>query len=142
MSSEPCNVVFTTMHMQGAFVLGAVVIFAANVSKMALFYEKVLGATATEEGNDVRLRTKTDELLIHSMPKAVAKKIKIDVPPRRRSETPIKPAFDVTSLPEALKEVVPAGGVDTKYSFNHNGTDRHDILDPEGNVVQLRSPEK
>ena len=122
--------------------MGAVVIFSVNVSKMASFYEKVLAATATKEGNDVRLRTETDELVIHSIPKAIAKDINIDIPPRRRSETPIKPAFDVKSLSEALEEVIPAGGVDTKYSFTHNGLDRHDILDPEGNVVQLRSPEK
>jgi predicted enzyme related to lactoylglutathione lyase len=121
--------------------MGATVIFAVNVLKMADFYEKVLGAVATKEGKDVRLRTSSDELLIHSIPKAIAKTIQISVPPKKRDEAAIKPAFEVISLPKALKEVEVAGGVDTGYSFTHQGLQRHDILDPEGNVVQLRSPE-
>ncbi|MEI6735394.1 MAG: hypothetical protein WCL31_00500 [Actinomycetes bacterium] len=51
----------------------------------------------------------------------------------------MKPVFDVKSLPLALEQVSLRGGIVTKRTFTLDGLTRRDIVDPEGNVVQLRS---
>jgi predicted enzyme related to lactoylglutathione lyase len=47
--------------------------------------------------------------------------------------------FDVESLEAALKQVKAKGGVDTGRAFSIDGLTRNDVIDPDGNVIQLRS---
>ncbi|HEY3843605.1 MAG TPA: hypothetical protein VGL48_10180 [Acidimicrobiales bacterium] len=51
----------------------------------------------------------------------------------------MKPVFEVRSLPEALQLVEAYGGVATSRTFRVEGITRHDVVDPDGNVIQLRS---
>jgi predicted enzyme related to lactoylglutathione lyase len=51
----------------------------------------------------------------------------------------MKPIFDVQSLTESLEQVPLKGGVVTDMTFTLDGLTRRDVLDPEGNVIQLRS---
>jgi predicted enzyme related to lactoylglutathione lyase len=51
----------------------------------------------------------------------------------------MKPVFDVKSLSKAEEQVTLRGGVVTKVTFTIDGLTRRDVLDPEGNVIQLRS---
>jgi predicted enzyme related to lactoylglutathione lyase len=46
----------------------------------------------------------------------------------------------VDSLHTALEAVELNGGVATGRTFSMDGLTRHDVLDPDGNVIQLRSP--
>jgi predicted enzyme related to lactoylglutathione lyase len=48
--------------------------------------------------------------------------------------------FDVDSLRAALEAVERNGGVVTGRTFSIDGLTRHDVLDPDGNIIQLRSP--
>lgn len=120
--------------------MGALVIFSVNISRLATFYERVLGAEPHHEpSGDVRLMNDRDEVLIHSIPKRIAA-TEISTPPAPRTDSPIKPAFDVDSLETALKSVQATGGVVTGRTFSLDGLTRHDVLDPDGNVIQLRCP--
>lgn len=121
--------------------MASVVIFSVNVRRLADFYEAVIGVTPTNDGsNDIRLRSDREEVLVHSVPARVAKTISIQSPPEARDSSPIKPVFDVHSLEAALEAVESNGGVSTGRTFTMNGLTRHDVLDPDGNVIQLRSP--
>jgi predicted enzyme related to lactoylglutathione lyase len=126
--------------------VSAVVIFSKNVKKMAEFYEAVLGlvvaSNPSDDSNDIRLRDESTEVLLHSIPKNIAKTFTIETPPQARDESAIKPIFDVVSLETSLEQVLLKGGVLTRRSFDLDGLSRHDVLDPEGNVIQLRSPTK
>ena len=51
----------------------------------------------------------------------------------------MKPVFEVESLPSALAQVPLLGGVVTDRTYTSDGVTRQDIIDPEGNVVQIRS---
>ena len=118
-------------------------IFAVNVKALASFYEAVLGLAASpmpgDSRKDIRLGGHNSELLIHSIPERISKTIVIESPPLAREETAMKPVFDVKSIDEALKQVPLLGGIVTERSFTLDGVTRHDVVDPEGNVVQLRS---
>jgi predicted enzyme related to lactoylglutathione lyase len=122
--------------------MGALVIFAVNVKAVANFYEAVVGLSPCpkpgDSKNDLRLGDDGVELLIHSIPPRIAKTIVIESPPVAREDTAMKPVFDVKSLSEALVQVSLRGGIVTERTFTIDGLTRHDVVDPEGNVVQLR----
>lgn len=117
--------------------------FALNVKSMANFYEKVVGVSPAprpgDSKKDIRLGENGQELLIHSIPSRIAKSIVIQTPPIPREESAMKPVFDVQSLSYALEQVSILGGLVTDRTFTMDGQTRRDIVDPEGNVVQLRS---
>ncbi|MCX6422253.1 MAG: hypothetical protein NT180_07790 [Actinobacteria bacterium] len=123
--------------------MGTLVIFSINVPRLADFYEAVVGVKRSpypgDNGKDIRLRSDNEEILIHSIPAKIAKTISVQSPPEAREDTPIKPVFDVDSLTEALAEVSLKGGVVTERTFELDGLTRHDVLDTDGNVIQLRS---
>ena len=119
--------------------MSSLVVFSINVRRLAEFYEIVLGAKPlTEQSGDIRLINDRDEVLIHSIPKSIAKNIEISSPPAPRENSPFKPVFDVASLEIALKSVEAMGGVVTSRAFSLDGLTRHDVLDTDGNVIQLR----
>jgi predicted enzyme related to lactoylglutathione lyase len=119
--------------------MSPLVIFSQDVPRLARFYEHVLGATAaTEKSGDIRLVTDLDEVLVHSISKKISANISVQTPPVPRDGSALKPVFEVQSLSSALKRVETNGGVVTNRTFRYNGITRHDILDPDGNVIQLR----
>jgi hypothetical protein len=106
---------------------------------MATFYEAVLGAEPLPEApGDIRLLSDREEILIHSIPDSIARTIDICSPPEPRDGSPIKPVFDIDSLGSVLEVVRATGGVVTDREFTLDGLTRHDVLDPDGNVIQLR----
>ena len=120
--------------------MGSLVVFSVDVARCAAFYEKVLGFTAKPEvTGDIRLFGDGEEVLVHSIPKGIAMNIEISVPPSPREDSALKPVFDVASLGAALDNVRTTGGVVTTRTFTLEGLTRHDVLDPDGNVIQLRS---
>jgi hypothetical protein len=123
--------------------MSSLVIFALNVKILANFYRDVLSISPTprpgDSKKDVRLGKNGHELLIHSIPNRIAKSIVNQSPPVPRDNSAMKPVFDVESLSIALERVALSGGVITERTFTLDGLTRRDIVDPEGNVVQLRS---
>ncbi len=120
--------------------MSSLVVFTINVRRLASFYEAVLGVKPVEEqSGDIRLSNDREEILIHSIPPQIAENIEISSPPTPREDSALKPVFDVASLGVALESVEAAGGVITSRTFSLGGLARHDVLDPDGNVVQLRS---
>jgi hypothetical protein len=121
--------------------MSSLVIFSVNVSRLAVFYEAVLDARpVTEPSGDIRLVNDREEVLIHSIPDGIARSIAISSPPKPRDASPVKPIFDVGSLESVLDVVQARGGVVTDRAFSFDGLTRHDVLDPDGNVIQLRCP--
>jgi Glyoxalase-like domain len=119
--------------------MGALVVFSVDVRRLATFYESVLGAEPTYEASgDIRIVSDRDEVLIHWIPAEIAKTIEVRVPPVARDTSPIKPVLDVDSVAIALDRVRAHGGVVTSHAFDVDGVARHDVLDPDGNVVQRR----
>jgi predicted enzyme related to lactoylglutathione lyase len=119
--------------------MGTVVIFSPDVGRLASFYERVLDAQpTTESSGDIRLRSEFHEVLVHSMPKKSADQVDRSVPALPRENAAMKPIFEIRSLPDALRLVETHGGVVTDRTFRLEGITRHDVVDPDGNVIQLR----
>jgi hypothetical protein len=119
--------------------MSSLVVFSINVRRLAMFYETVLGAEPLDErSGDIRLIHERDEILIHSIPEKIARDIEITSPPAPRDHSALKPVFDVVSLESALGSVEATGGVVTSRGFSLDGLTRRDVLDPDGNIIQLR----
>lgn len=119
--------------------MSSLVVFSIDVRRLALFYEDLLEADLFEESSgDVRLVNEREEVLIHSVAQEFAEDIKVSSPPAPRESSPLKPVFDVASLERALASVEAMGGFVTNGGFSMGGLTRRDVLDPDGNVIQLR----
>ena len=120
--------------------MGSLVVFSPDVQRLAAFYAAVLDAEALQEtSGDIQVVNDREEVLVHSMSAERSTNIEITRPPDPRGSESIKPMFDVVSLEGALDAVRATGGLITDRTFRPQGLLRHDVLDPDGNVVQLRS---
>lgn len=123
-----------------SFRMSSFVVFSVDVRRLAVFYEAVLGVKPKHEpSGDIRLLGDQVEVLVHSVPAKIAKTMQVRIPPQPREESAIKPIFDVESLEVALEQVTAKGGVITDRAFSLDGLTRNDVIDPDGNVIQLRS---
>jgi Glyoxalase-like domain len=117
------------------------VVFARDLARVARFYEVLASMTVAHAAPDhIVLESADFELVLHAIPKRIADTIEIAVPPKRRTETPIKLFFGVASLAETRAAAVALGGAlnPEKAEWEARGFRACDGHDPEGNVVQFR----
>ena len=120
--------------------LKGAVLYAKNLDNLVEFYlliggQKIDGVKA----EFAVIANSGTELIIIQTPKEIAAQIVIEDPPMVRSETPLKPIFEVSSIADVLKAVTkfgsrPAPGA-KPWAFRQYLV--QDIIDPEGNVIQL-----
>lgn len=124
--------------------LTGAVIFAKDMARLAAFYQQVCGLQhgGGDKGH-VALHAGDSLLVVHAIPRGIAKTIVIEQPPQRREDTPIKPVFGVASLAAARAFAAALGGVvdgpQREWTYERLGRTRTmcDGHDPEGNVFQL-----
>lgn len=116
--------------------LSGTVIFVSDVAKMANFYEAITGWSVLEgDKSFVRLGADDQQLVIHAM-RGVGD---VDTT-TMRVETPLKTVFTAADR-SILERVSAAGGhVLTKREFTHAGRTHVDVVDPEGNILQIVFP--
>ena len=119
----------------------AAVVYAKDLDRMVAFYT-ALGLTVDESarGDYAVLIGPELELSIVQIPHHIASQIELSSPPRVRESTPIKLAFVVSSIDEALEATRLLGGrmKDGSRRWRFRGHAVQDAVDPEGNVYQLR----
>lgn len=120
--------------------LKGAVLYAKSLECLTKFYTALGGQLIeSSDGEFAIVGHKEAELIILQTPEEIASQIVIERPPIVRSTTPIKPIFQVSSLPSALNTLSDCGGA-TLPGANQSMFRQHlvqDIVDPEGNVVQL-----
>jgi catechol 2,3-dioxygenase-like lactoylglutathione lyase family enzyme len=117
------------------------VLYAKDVELARAFYQDVLGLEPVDLKSDhVVLEAPMFQLVILEIPAAVASSIKVENPPRRRAETPIKLVFPVGSIADARAAAPARGGefAPREREWEFQGCRVCDGHDPEGNVVQVR----
>lgn len=114
-------------------------IYAKDVSRLAGFYESLLGmsrAHATAEL--VVLRSADIQLIVHAIPAAIAASVSIATPPLKREDAALKFFFTVPSLAEAAAKAPALGGEVLPEQWQGPGFRVCNAVDPEGNIFQLR----
>jgi predicted enzyme related to lactoylglutathione lyase len=120
---------------------GGAVVYAKDLQRVRTFYEGVVGFAAAYVASDhVVLRLPAFELVIVTIPRAIADSLEIAQPPRRRTDTAIKLVFPIHDI-AAARTVAPryGGEIDPpEKEWAFQGLRVCDGHDPEGNVIQLR----
>ncbi|WMW80594.1 VOC family protein [Undibacterium cyanobacteriorum] len=121
-----------------------VLLYAKELATLADFYQQVLHLERDAEQSDLEhglmvLQSSDMELTLHHIPSNYAQEIEISIPPQAREETAIKFYCRVHDLVKTRDMVEGLGGV--IWSPIHQAkTYRYcDVLDPEGNVFQVRA---
>ena len=124
--------------------LKGAVLYAKDLIRLTKFYVAIGGEKT--EGNDGEFAVVTSsgsELILLQAPTKIASQIVIQEPPTIRSTTPFKPIIETPSIDDIVLTLLEMGGrpvPDAKpWKFRHYLV--QDIVDPEGNVIQLWQPE-
>ena len=116
--------------------LDLAMVFAKDMPRMTEFYRDGLGLPilpALSSEGWVVFDAGGARFALHVIPPDIARDIEIADPPVARSETPIKLVFTTPDLDAACARVVALGG----QLLPDRGWRGRDLLDPEGNVLQL-----
>jgi catechol 2,3-dioxygenase-like lactoylglutathione lyase family enzyme len=122
--------------------LGAVateaVLYVRDLEVMAAFYGHGLGLRLDETGDGYRgLRSKGFTVwLVRGNPQPQDDAAD-DEPARRRSDVTVKLGFELPSIELASSTITSLGGRISAKSWEFAGYLRRDVVDPEGNVLQL-----
>jgi len=106
-------------------------LYVKDIVRVAHFYEELLGLKANPD-------TRTDTwvefpgLSLHAIPPHIADEIHISDPPAPREDYPVKLIFAVDNIELAFSRLSALGVTVTMRPW---GT--CDVLDPEGNILQL-----
>lgn len=117
------------------------VIFAKDMELLATFYREIAELAEVFRDEDrIVLNEEGFQIVVFGIPKTIAAKFQITVPPEVRIETPIKICVPVTSIAHARAEAAKFGGrIQPKTNeWAGPGFRACDGHDPEGNVFQAR----
>ncbi len=117
------------------------VLFAKDLPRLAKFYEGLLSMTiVVAEIDHIVLESDVFRLVLHAIPKQIAKSITITSPPTRRTDIPVKLMFPVPSIADARTKAAALGGKLNPKSkeWEARGFRACDGNDPGGNIVQFR----
>ena len=124
--------------MPGPARAGAV-IYAVDRTRMAIFYETLLGMRRLSAAADHAVLQSPDiQLVVHAIPEIIASTITIASPPELREDTPVKLFFTVRSLNEAQRLAATVGGEVFDETWEGAGFLARNGRDPEGNIFQVR----
>lgn len=114
------------------------VIYAKELKRLVTFYSALKFEIKEMKQEEYAVLTcASSELNIVKIPKHIAANIDIANPPKIRSETPIKLCFLVRSIVDTLTAVISIGGLTKGEQWEFRGRLIQDVVDPEGNVLQL-----
>ena len=109
-----------------------------NLDAMAAFYANCLGLTLDETGDGYRgMRSETFTVWLVRGNQHPSCEAPISAPASRRSHVPVKLGFELPSIDLAAASIVSFGGRVSAKSWEFAGYLRRDVVDPEGNVLQL-----
>ena len=124
--------------------LKGAVLYAKDLEKLKAFY-LAIGGELTDgiEGEFAAISNADTELIILQVPQNIASQIAIDDPPVVRSAIPLKAVFSTTSIANVLEKLPEIGGrpVPGMKQWKFRQYLVQDVVDAEGNVVQLWQPE-
>jgi catechol 2,3-dioxygenase-like lactoylglutathione lyase family enzyme len=116
--------------------LGAAIIFAKDMQRLAEFYHEALGLPVIDAPTApgwLELDAGGVRLALHAIAPRTARQIEITHPPRAREESPLKLVFEVDDLEAMRRRLVHHGA--TMFEPKSSGV--CDGLDPEGNIFSL-----
>jgi predicted enzyme related to lactoylglutathione lyase len=113
------------------------VVYVGDLARMRTFYERCFGLVVahTAEAMDGYCRLQSEQWLLTLVQSDEARPKTSPVP--RRSQTPIKLAFEVVSISAIRPLAAELGGQVDPSEWKFRDAIHCDAVDPEGNIIQL-----
>lgn len=121
--------------------LKSAMIYVKDFPRMREFYSALLGvAPHNKEWTETWAEYSTGEAAfsLHAIPAQIAESIEIATPPAMREEVPVKLTFESADLSELRARVKAIGGDIVVRPWQVEERE-FDIVDPEGNILGVRS---
>jgi predicted enzyme related to lactoylglutathione lyase len=122
---------------------GGAVLYVKHLDRMRRFYSECF-ALRTVETTEAYCVLESDAwtLTLVVVPEEIAARIHLADPAQARDDVPVKLAFAVPSIDDLRVALTELGGqIDPDVDpWDLRGLRHCDVIDPEGNVVQLREP--
>jgi predicted enzyme related to lactoylglutathione lyase len=122
---------------------GGAVLYVKHLERMRRFYGECF-ALRTAETTDAYCVLESDAwtLSLVLVPDEIAATIQLADPAYARDDVPVKLAFAVPSIDDLRVPLTKLGGqIDPQTApWEFRGLRHCDVIDPEGNIVQLREP--
>lgn len=116
-------------------------IYAQDVTRLALFYQQVIGCEVQHTDDDmVVMGCPGLQLLVHRIPAEIGKTIQIESPPLKRENTALKFFVTLNSIDAARRQARNLGGDIFAENWQGPGFVVCNAMDCEGNVFQVREP--
>ena len=118
--------------------LAQVIVFVKDLERMLAFYRDVIGLVPLDhsDGRFVRLDGGGTRIALHRLPDGVAARVRVEDPPIRRTYTPVKLAFHADDV-DVVRAGMEARGVTCDEVRRFGAVAFFDVVDPEGNIVQV-----
>lgn len=114
-------------------------VYAKNLVRLAEFYESLLGMTRRHSSAELVVLDSPDiQITVNAIPGIIAESIVISEPPVRREGSAYKFFFTVPSLEAAGAAAAALGGEVLPEEWRGPGFRVRNVVDPEGNIFQLR----
>ena len=114
-------------------------IYAKDLERLAHFYQSMLGMARAHATPDlVVLRSSDLQITVNAIPAQIAAQVEISSPPKRRDDAAYKFFFTVPSLEQATKTAASLGGEVLAEQWRGPGFVVRNVVDPEGNIFQVR----
>jgi predicted enzyme related to lactoylglutathione lyase len=118
-------------------------VFVKHLEPMIRFYEGAFGMICRRSSHDGYVLMEAPDgagVALHTLPPPIADQIRLTQPPCWRDNTAYKLCFATDDL-EGLRAAIVAHGGQAKEPWAWEGTRFCECTDPEGNVVQILTPD-
>jgi catechol 2,3-dioxygenase-like lactoylglutathione lyase family enzyme len=115
-----------------------IVLWVSDLDAQTSFYMELLDAVVGEESDGFRqLISNRSEILLHELPEPYKLPVPLTQATPAQEEVAIKPVFPLISIEAAMQRVKSSLAVFAKETTVFAGQLYQDVIDPEGNVIQL-----
>jgi catechol 2,3-dioxygenase-like lactoylglutathione lyase family enzyme len=118
--------------------MSKIVLWVSDMDAQAAFYSRLLGLEQViREPGFAELSSETNSVLLHELPEKYRGTVPLTAQLTAQQEVVIKPVFVVTDIAAARKSINDTFGTVQGSEKTYGVFTYLDVVDPEGNVIQL-----
>jgi predicted enzyme related to lactoylglutathione lyase len=123
--------------------MSKIVLWVSDLHTQKAFYELLLDAHDSDFSNDFsHVNSGSNSVLLHQLPPPYASASPLTQQLHIQDEVAIKPIFTVSSIESAVDRISGTFATIKGEKFTHNQSIYLDVIDPEGNIIQLEEIQK
>lgn len=121
--------------------MSKIVLWVSDMDAQVNFYSSLLDVKqAIREPGFAELSSETNTVLMHELPQEYRASVPLTAQLKAQQEVAIKPVFVVTDIAAVRENVSSTLGTIQGSEKTYGASTYLDVVDPEGNIIQLEQP--